>query len=298
MKYEKYEIQANQGLILHGVTLHCDDPKAVVQVVHGALEHKELYFEFAEFLYRNGYAVFLADNRGHGESVNTQYPRGHMDSIDQMAEDTYLTTEKIKKEYPGKDIYLFGHSLGSVIVRNYLMRHDGEITKLVLSGTANYIPAVPFGIFLGRLIKVFNGKYGHSKLFHKIGGSTIYAPDPYEKNWVTTDWEFYKAFLNDPLTNFAWDNSGALTVFQGDKNLKAYGKYQCRNPKLRILSVTGSDDPVTGGETGLADTFETLRKIGYSDIQSIVYPGKKHAVLFETNRNDVLSDILTFFEQG
>lgn len=222
MNYERYALQADNGLTLHGAMLRCDSPKAVVQIVHGALEHKELYYSFAEFLHDHGYAVFLTDNRGHGESINDTYPSGHMDSINQMAEDTYLTTEKIKSEYPGKDIYLFGHSLGSVIVRNYLMRHDDAIKKLVLSGTANYISAVSIGIFLGKLIKVFNGKYGHSKLFHKIGGSTIYAPDPYEKNWVTTDREFYESFLNEPLTNFAWDNSGALTVFQGDKNLKAY----------------------------------------------------------------------------
>ena len=295
--YKTYQITADNGLILHGVTLSVDDPKAVVQVVHGALEHKELYFEFAEFLHNNGYAVYLTDNRGHGESVNKQYPHGHMDSIEQMAEDIFLTTDKINREYPEKDIYLFGHSLGSVIVRNYLMKHDNAIKKLVLSGTANYIPTVPIGVFLGRLIKLFNGKYGHSKLFNKIGGSTIYAPDPYETNWVTTDREFYESFLKDPLTNFAWDNSGAFTVFKGDQNLKAYQKYQCKNKELSILSVTGSDDPVTGGDKGLEDTFETLRRIGYSDIRSIVYLGKKHAVLFETNRKEVMKDILTFFEK-
>ena len=43
--------------------------KAVLQIVHGMEEHKERYYQFAEFLNKNGYTVVVSDLRGHGEDA-------------------------------------------------------------------------------------------------------------------------------------------------------------------------------------------------------------------------------------
>lgn len=290
-------LNATDGLQLHVSVFDHEAPKAVMQVTHGACEHKELYYPFAEYLNRHGYAVVLSDNRGHGDSISEQYPYGHIEGIGQFVADSYEVTKMIKKDYPGRDLYLFGHSLGSVIVRNYLQDHDDEITKLILTGTANYIRAVPIGLIIGRLCRLFGGKYGHSRLFDRIGGSTIYSKTPYDKNWVTTDRTFYKEFTNDPKTQFAWDNSGALTVFEGDWNLKRFKKFQCKNPELQIYSFTGGRDPIVGGKEGLADTVASLKKIGYRNIYTKVYPEDLHAVLFEQNRLEVYEDILMAIDE-
>lgn len=290
-------IPAIDGLGLHMALFDCENPKALVQITHGALEHKELYYPFADFLNRNGYAVVLSDNRGHGDSVSKEYPLGHMESIGQCVGDAFSVTCFMKKEYPGKELILFGHSLGSVIVRNYLQEHDGEITKLILTGTANYVNMVNLGITIGKLCTLFSGKRGHSRLLDKIGGSTIWHEDSYETNWVTTDRTFYTSFRADPKCRFAWDNAAALVVFEGDNNLKQFHKFKCRNPDLKIASFTGGRDPVVGGEDGLRDTVETLRRIGYRDVRTKSYPDDLHAVLFEQNQEEVYRDILKFIEE-
>ena len=60
------------------------------------------------------------------------------------------------------------------------------------------------------------------------------------------------------------------------------------------MSVTGVDDPVTGGEKGLADTVKSLERIGYHDITNKVYQGMKHEVLNECERMTVYQDVVDF----
>jgi alpha-beta hydrolase superfamily lysophospholipase len=97
--------------------------------------------------------------------------------------------------------------------------------------------------------------------------------------------------------HFTWTNNGALTMFEATSNLKQYKKYNMQNPKLEILSLSGTKDPVTGGSVGLKDTEQTLRKIGYSRISIKQYEEKLHSILFETNRDTVYQDVLDFLKK-
>lgn len=114
---------------------------------------------------------------------------------------------------------------------------------------------------------------------------------------VTTDREMYEKMSADPLMHFTWTNNGALTMFEAAGDLKRYKKYNVRNPNLEILSLSGTKDPVTGGDMGLKDTEQTLRKIGYSHIIIKQYEDKLHSVLFETNRDTVYQDVLSFLKK-
>ena len=76
-----------------------------------------------------------------------------------------------------------------------------------------------------------------------------------------------------------------------------FKNFRCKNPGLPIISVTGEEDPVTGGEKGLKDSIDSLRKVGYTNIRHIVYKGMKHEVLNEDNREIVYQDILNFLNE-
>lgn len=78
--------------------------------------------------------------------------------------------------------------------------------------------------------------------------------------------------------------------------MKNYKKYACKNPKLPILSVTGEEDPVAGFEKGLRDSVNNLKRVGYEQIQTIVYRGMKHEVLNEDNNKRVYRDVLNFLD--
>jgi alpha-beta hydrolase superfamily lysophospholipase len=222
-----------------------------------------------------------------------------MNSVDELIEDAYTVTQYIKKLYPEKPLYIVGHSLGSILARCYLRTHETEIEKLIMTGTIKPIAQLPMKLWLftGNWVTFFFGPRKHSKFLHIVGGSTIYKSFPYEGNFVTTDKEMFENMSADPLMHFTWTNKGALTMLEAVSRLKQYKNYSALNPNLQILSLSGTKDPMTGGDLGLKDTVQTLRKIGYSHILTRQYDGKLHSILLETNRSEVYQDILDFLKE-
>lgn len=284
-------IKAGDGLELSATLFEAEAPNALIQIIHGSVEHKERYYEFAQFLCEHSYAVIISDNRGHGASVNTQYPLGYMDGVDQVVDDQYRVSKYICSLYPHVKLYLFGHSLGSVFARCYLRRHDDMIAKLVLSGTVHYNPFTPLGIMLTKCAIAVSGKHAYNKLLR----DAIMNND--DLSWLSENKENIEAYKADPLCGFAYPNSSVLTVMQGVQQLKEAKQYQFKNSDLHILSISGEGDPVTGGAAGLRESFRQLQRIGYHNFEQIVFPGMKHEVLNETNRLEVFNSVLYFFEQ-
>lgn len=286
---EEIQLKAADGLVLSAAVAAVEEPKALVQIIHGAVEHKERYYDFMEFLKGQGLASIASDNRGHGQSVNEEYPLGYMDGYEKMIEDQMLVTDYIKSRYPGKELYMLGHSFGSLLARCYLQEHDKEIKKLVLSGTVYYIPIIHLGLVLGKVITAIEGKRGVNKLLNSMGRNGA------DDTWVSADQANLEAYRKDPLCQFPYCNEAIMTLFQSVFELHRCRKYSCRNQELEILSISGIGDPVTGGEKGLKDTVRTLKKIGYCHIINKVYQGMKHEVLNECEHMEVYRDVANFY---
>lgn len=288
---KKIVIKAKDGLLLSAALFEVEDPKAAVQIIHGAKEHKERYYDLIAFLNTQGYAVIISDNRGHGASVNEAYPLGYMDGIHKIIVDQVYVTRYMKEKYPDKPFYMLGHSFGSLIARVYLQENDSRIDKLILSGAPNFIPLARFGNILGTILSFPQGKKGHSKYVMQIG-------DNDENSWVVKNPEALEAYRADPLCcGYKYMNRACMTIWEADAELKKFAKYKCKNPSLPILVISGEEDPVTGGEKGLSDTLDTLSKIGYYNIKNIVYPNMKHEVINEIGKDKVYQDILEFLEK-
>lgn len=290
---EEVTLTANDGLRLSVALYEVDEPKALVQIIHGAKEHKGRYDHFCTYLQKEGFAVIVSDNRGHGKSTNEDYPFGFMDGPEQIVDDQLRVTKYIKEYYPGKELYLFGHSLGSLFARMYLQNHDDEIQKLVLSGTANYVPGVNVGIKIGNMITRFSGKQGYSKLLSLLSG--IETDD---MSWISINEENWDAIRNDPLYVKRYPNVSHMTIFKADSELHQFDKYNCANPDLKILSVTGEGDPITGSSKGLRDSLYSLKKMGYQHITNRLYTGMNHEIINEKNNRMVYKDIVRFLSDN
>lgn len=279
----------SHDLLYLSVALHeIENPKAVIQMIHGAKEHKERYNEFISWLNSNGFNVVIADNRGHGKSVSDNYPLGYMENYEELVEDQKKVTDFIKEKYPNLDIYMFGHSFGSMIARLYLQKYDGEIKKLVLSGAPNYNDNVGMGIMVGKLIIKMKRKSGYSNTLHDFANFNT-------DDWVCSNSSVMEAYRNDPLCNYRYRNQALMTIFTANKEMHNIKNFKCQNKDLHILCVSGALDPTTGGTDGLKDTITTLGKIGYTKIENIVYPNMKHEVLNEYDKEKVYIDIIKFY---
>lgn len=288
---EELKLKTRDNFNLALAVFEHDDPKAVVQIVHGAKEHKERYYDFCKYLNQNGYAVVISDNRGHGASVDENYPLSYMDDSMKIVDDQHEVTAYINKIYPQKDVYMLGHSLGSMIARVYLQEHDDDIKKLVLSGTANYIGAGKIGIAVSKLIKPFKGKDGYSRLLERFANFL-------DDSWVVGNEEALQKYRNDPLCTYKYPVCSMKEVFRINQELHKKKKFKVKNEKLPILSVTGELDPVVGGKKGLDDTVRTLNELGYKDVRTKVYKGMYHEVLNERENELVYGDILVFLNEA
>lgn len=287
---KEFRIRARDGLWLSCALFDREHPKAVVQILHGAREYKKRYYDFAGFLWEQGYAVILSDIRGHGESVNAKWPLGHMDGVGLLVNDLHRITHYVQKHYPGVPIMLFGHSFGSLLARAMLQRRDGWYQKLVMTGTVPYIRLVrPMAVLL-RIAGLIAEHFGFDLLLNlMIRHSSL--------SWVCSVERYREDYRRDHfMRDSEYDTDAYWTLAMADYEMHRYHWYHCDHPELQILSATGKDDPVTGGGPGLFDTVHTLRRIGYQQVRSVRYPGMRHEVLHEKGHEKVYRDILDFLD--
>ena len=117
------------------------------------LSNKERYYGFIEYLNKNGYAVVISDMRGHGEDAPLL---GHI--ADNKGEDILIDDQNkiygyIKENFKDLPVYLFGHSMGSIICRVLLQNYSQNYQKVILSGYVAPNPISPVAVLLGNIVK-------------------------------------------------------------------------------------------------------------------------------------------------
>ena len=130
-KEEPFDVMDIEGY--HRLKLHTyiydkiENPKAVILIVHGMMEHAFRYDNFARYLNSVGYIVIANDLRGHGHTaLNKNYGVGEKDIFAETVQDEIIMIEKIKDAY-NLPVYLFGHSYGSMISKAIIQNTDGTI---------------------------------------------------------------------------------------------------------------------------------------------------------------------------
>ena len=145
-------------------------PKGILQISHGMSEHKERYEDFMAFLAEKGYAAVIHDHRGHGASVRSCWDLGYFYTANPAAlvEDLHQVSRFIKGRFPGLPLFLFGHSMGSLVARVYLRRYDAEINKLILCGPPTQNSAVGLGLLLVKLSTALHGARYRNHLLNEL----------------------------------------------------------------------------------------------------------------------------------
>jgi alpha-beta hydrolase superfamily lysophospholipase len=241
-------------------------PRAVVQVLHGWAEHARRYDRPARALARAGYAVYADDHRGHGQtgvrgdSLGDLGPSG----MDGVLDAVRAVTARIQADFPGLPLFILGHSWGSFMLQAYLRRPPAGLSGAVLTGTTWREPGTQRA---------------------RTDPNARFAPARTAYDWLSRDEAEVDLYVADPLCGFEIMQAGARPgqPTDGDDALIPDG--------LPVLILNGSDDPVGGDEGGerLAGFY---RSVGLSDVTFRGYPGARHELLNETNRDEVQAAIL------
>ncbi|MBR4799704.1 MAG: alpha/beta fold hydrolase [Clostridia bacterium] len=280
------------------------ESRGLFQVVHGMTEHIGRYDGFMREIAQAGYTVFGYDHLGHGLTAEADGSFGfiaHKHGRDRLVEDVFVFSNAVAKEY-GENLprILMGHSMGSFIVRLAAADYAGKglCEKLIIMGTGGPNPAAGAGQAVIGLLKLFKGEKGYSGFVEKLAFGTYnshFADENDEKSWLTKDVSVRKAYVADKYCTFRFTLSamGDLIKMNRECNKKSWpGKL---DPELKILLVSGSEDPVGDYGKGVSKVFSLLAG-AKPEVKIKLYEGCRHEILNDTSRAEVISDILDFIK--
>lgn len=296
MKKDLYYDSCGVGRI-HTCLWEPEQPvKGIVQIVHGIAEYAERYQPFAQYLNEQGYLVVAEDHMGHGNSIGKEGIQGYFHGGWFAAvRDSRNLMLLMKKEYPETPYYVLGHSMGSFMLRTWLIEFpEDNLTGAIICGTGWMSAAVlqaghkacltvcrlkderiPSEFLQGLAFGTYNKRVEHPRT---------------EFDWLNRDSREVDAYIDDPLCGFTAtagllrDMMGGMLYIQKNENLLKMNK------QIPIHFIAGGHDPVGDYGKGVLKAAGMFRKAGMQTSQRI-YPLCRHEILNEINKEEIFEDI-------
>ncbi|MCD7768553.1 MAG: alpha/beta hydrolase [Oscillospiraceae bacterium] len=267
-------------------------------------EYIERYNDFAAFMAERGFLIVGHDHLGHGQSIADDSELGWFGEENGwscLVQDEKILREQLRAQYPDAPLVLFGHSMGSFIARTYLGWYPGDHELCILSGTGYHSAIVcKAGKTLAqREIRTHGSKY-RSKSLQNIafGGYMKGIDDPLgENDWICRDKEVVRKYDADPLCGFTATAGLMRDMMEGLGIICRKSHLAKMDREMPVLFIAGDADPVGSYGKGVNKTAACFRQAGMSDVSIKLYPGARHEVLNELNKQEVWDDVLSWLEQ-
>jgi alpha-beta hydrolase superfamily lysophospholipase len=277
--------------------------RAAVQIAHGMAEHAARYAGFAEALCAAGFAVYANDHRGHGKTAGVLEQVGYFgdDGWPRVVADIHQLSRIIRDTHPGLPLFLFGHSMGSLLARSYILEHGAGLKGVVLSG----IPADPgllgkIGLPLARLVALLKGARTPSPFLNRMSFGKFnqpFKPNRTEFDWLSRDEAVVDAYVADPYCGGVFSAGFFVDLLTGMNGLSRRAEMD-RIPKdLPILIFSGDMDPCGGMTKGVRPIYDSYKRAGITDLTLRFYSQGRHEMLNETNREEVIGDVVSWLNQ-
>ncbi|WP_231748892.1 alpha/beta fold hydrolase [Mycobacterium sp. M26] len=248
-------------------------------------EHIRRYDHVGQALAEHGFAVYGHDHRGHGLSISADCLPGHLGPAGWQAlvADLNRLTALAKSEHPKLPVAIVGHSMGSFATQQFLLDHAGDVDAVALTGTAALDLLEPALDLSGDVdLSAFNAPF---------------QPARTDYDWLSRDEAVVDAYVADPLCGFGIDAESARAMFAGAHRAADTDQLAQLPDDLPVYIAGGSKDPVNAGLVLLHALADRYRAAGLTDVTVAVYEGARHEILNETNRCEVIADLLRWLER-
>lgn len=276
--------------------------KGVIQIAHGVTEYILRYENFAEFFTQKGFVVVGNDHLGHGQSIapngKPMYfgPNGSWNFV---VKDIDTCKQMTKKKYPNVPYMILGFSLGSFLVRTYLIDYAQEpLDGAIIMGTG-YIPN--FKIAIAKMMankeakKV--GEENTSPVIKSLTFETynkLFKPNRTAFDWLCSNEEALDEYIKDPLRGENYSAGLFREMLTGMQYTAELKNIQKMNKKMPIFLLSGDKDPVGEFGKGVIKTHEIFKKAGIEDVEIKLYPNLRHDILHEKCKDTIYNDIYDF----
>lgn len=277
--------------------------KGIIQLLHGMSEHIERYCAFAEHCVKQGFIVCGHDHVGHGKSVKAPEAYGLIpkNGKDIMVEDAHKLRQLVQERYKtGDDLpyFMFGHSMGSFVLRVYISEYGEGLAGAIPCGTGHLSPALSgAGRLLSRIIHAFKGSDHKSALIDNLSTGS-YAKQiegaTKDHDWLSRDAAVVDAYDADPACGFSFGAGGniALTTLTG--TIVKRSTVEAVPKELPLFFIAGTNDPVGEKGEGVKRAVALFEETGHTKVTLKLYEDMRHELLNEHGKEDVYSDVISW----
>jgi alpha-beta hydrolase superfamily lysophospholipase len=173
--------------------------------------------------------------------------------------------------------------MGSFAAQQFLLDHGTDVDAVALTGTAALDllePALDLSSDLD--LSAFNAPF---------------QPARTDFDWLSRDESIVDAYLADPLCGFGIDAASAKDMFAGARRLADPAQVARMPHYLPLYIAVGSKDPVNAELALLWALVDRYRDAGLTDVTVRVYDDGRHEILNETNRTEVIDDLLKWLQR-
>lgn len=278
--------------------LDAENPRGIVQIVHGMVEYGGRYAKFAEYLNSRGYLVVADDHRGHGKTDPDSLGYCAGDMFADTVRDEGEITAYYKSKYPELKFFVLGFSYGSFLTQCYLGKYGKLIDGAVIAGSNK---KKDFEVYLGSFVAGTNILFGRAakpaKMIEKLSFGA-YAKRFEDKEWLSNDAENNARYHADPFCSFTCSYRFYADFFRGLKKLYTK-RYAASLPAgLPLLLAAGREDPVGDMGRGMQKLYVYYKyRAGMRNVTLSLYPDSRHEFLNERNGQEKrYAEIADFFD--
>lgn len=247
--------------------------KAVVSLVHGLNEHSSRYAHVAAALNQAGYAVLAFDHHGHGRSGGA---RGHIPSSSVFLESLDLLLQEAEQRFPGKVRFLYGHSLGGIVVLYYTLSRQPALAGVIATsaGLRTALEEQKFKAALTKWLSPFLPK--------------LSIPTGLDPGQLSRDPEIVAAYMRDPLV----ENQATLGLARSALEAIQYVFNHAREFQLPLLLMHGDHDRIAYPRS--SQEFASLVR---SPCTLKIWEGLYHETHNEPEKDQVLAYVISWLDE-
>ena len=269
--------------------------KGIVQLVHGFGEHSRRYLHMICKMMDAGYIVAADDHVGHGKTaiVNDTWGNWGHNGAQTMMEDEHRLKELVQEKYPDIPYFMFGHSMGSIITRQFIAKYGDELAGAVICGTVDpdAIPCEEGIRQLKPLVEAGKGDEADPELLGALLGGLFARIEEVKlgNEWICHDEYVQLDHANDPFDAFTrpTSNEALLQFIEMIDEVKGT-EWAAKVPAaLPLYNIAGDEDPCGSYGEGVKQVAGWLEETGHN-VKTKLYEGYRHEI---HNYNDIKDDV-------